>query len=124
MPKPNNGGAAARNGRQPDTHALPSNVVRPVAGVKSVAPADPLTLAIEAAVTRALESFLEQIEELVGGQRASGVVDSQGFCQHFGVSSPTLRKLIEQGLPHFKLGELKRFSISACEKWLAYRGQS
>jgi hypothetical protein len=90
--------------------------------VKSLPPADPFSLAIDAAVARALAPFLEQIEELVSGQRISNITDLQGLCQHFGISGPTARKLIEQGLPYLRLSaETKRFSILACEKWLSER---
>jgi predicted aconitase len=113
MPKSNRGPGLA-------TQRLPANDLRH--SVSAAAPAvNALQLEIRAAVAAELAPLVAMLEEVVS-TRQSDVVDTNGLCAHFDFSPPVVRKLINAGCPHFLIGEMKRFSITAVSKFLGRNG--
>jgi excisionase family DNA binding protein len=97
--------------------ATRTNVMETSPPVKLVVLTDAqLQLMLDAAAARAVES--------VSVTTAPRYVDMAGLCRELGVSVPTARKMIAEGMPHVHCGEQRRFSIGAIESWLATREQA
>jgi phage terminase Nu1 subunit (DNA packaging protein) len=44
-------------------------------------------------------------------------VDERQVARHFDVSSRTVRRWRDQGMPSQKVGGLRRFRLTECERW-------
>ncbi len=49
------------------------------------------------------------------------LVDQQGLARALGVSTPTVRRLVREGLPELRVGDAPRYEIEACLGWLRGR---
>jgi predicted DNA-binding transcriptional regulator AlpA len=53
------------------------------------------------------------------------LVDSKGLCDQLYISRPTAKRLLDQGMPHFKIGpRCTRFDVQDVRQWLADRADS
>jgi len=122
MPKLNRGATAA-NGGQPQSHdplikpAPNFTGVKPAAAPPSFALVDPQVLA-EQVADRVFEQVAELLSDSSQGER---LLDDAGLRQTLQCSQPTLRCLIEAGLPHVKVGEMRRYRASSVFTWLESR---
>ena len=48
-------------------------------------------------------------------------VDINGVMDHFGVSESTIIRWERIGMPFNKVGKVKRYDLSACDKWFTDR---
>lgn len=76
------------------------------------------------AVTLTVEELRELVRVEVAAaldaqQPPSDWADQEGIAAHLGVSSPTVKKLTENGMPHVYVGSHRRFSRRAVDAWLA-----
>ena len=110
----------ANQSRRDDT----DSVIRPLAPVKSEPSADPLSMAIRAAVADALAPVIDQLLEATGVRALPRYIDRSELGQMLGVSAPTIRALEAAGLPCVRLGEVRRYSVEAVQQWLATRGHN
>jgi len=83
--------------------------------------ADPLTLAIHAAVQSALSNLKDELLEVVNARPARHVVDRQELCNVLHVSPPSIRQLEEEGMPRIKLGAMYRYDLDRVMQWLESR---
>ena len=83
---------------------------------------DPFTLAIRAAVSAAVAPVMDLLEGL--GHTTPKFLTNEELCAALQISQPTLRKLVDDGMPHLLLGEVRRFSISAVEQYLSERAKA
>jgi len=124
MPK-SDGGATACDGGRPDTHALLSNVARPIASVKSVAAAPSPTLALvdpEAHAEQVAELVFVRVAELLRDpSQGERLDDDAGMRQVLRCSQPVLRALVEKGLPCVRVGEMRRYRRATVFAWLESR---
>lgn len=103
-----------------------SIVARLAAPVKSEMSADPLTVAIRAAVRAELEPIIEQIIEAAGARPLPRYLDRSELSRMLAVSAPTIRALEAEGLPCVRLGEVRRYPLegpAGVLVWLASRGR-
>jgi excisionase family DNA binding protein len=79
---------------------------------------DPFTVAIRAAVAAEFAPVLELLE---GMSTPPKYLTNEELAARLQVSLPTIRKLVEAGMPCLYLGEVRRYSIDAVERWLGER---
>lgn len=88
--------------------------------------ADPLSVAIAAAVAHALEPVLEQLAELRRHLEAPAappaLVDRRGLARELGVSVATVDRLRAEGAPELRVGDAPRFRVGDVVDWLRGRG--
>ena len=79
------------------------------------------TRLIDLTVSDLQQLIATEVERVAGDRPPVKFLDTSGVCQMLGISPPTLRKLIEEGLPCVRIGELKRFDPDAVRAWLNAR---
>ena len=85
-------------------------------------PADPLTLAIRAAVAAELAALRDELLEALGARSLPKLLNRSELGQWLGVSAPTIRKLESEGMPVVRLGETFRYDVTSVQGWLNARG--
>jgi hypothetical protein len=73
-----------------------------------------------------LRELIEQsIEKFFEGAAPANdtpaVLDRKGIAKKLDVSVATLDRLVIEGLPHFFVGDVKRFELEPCIAWLKAR---
>ena len=91
--------------------------------VKSVAPPPSFTLVdpqviVEQVAERVLDGIAEILRDPSQGER---LLDDAGMRQVLQCSQPVLRGLLEDNLPHVKVGEMRRYRVSTVLAWLESR---
>ena len=81
------------------------------------APVDPLSSLLNAAAERAVSRALEQLAAFAEKPSAD-VLDDAGVMTLLSVSRPTLRGLLADGLPHARLGSLRRYIRTDVIDWV------
>lgn len=78
----------------------------------------PQTLLVQMTV----EQFEERLAQAVAANDPpSDIVDQTGLAQYLGISLPTLRGLISEGLPFVMCGAHRRFSRKETWEWMRAR---
>ena len=114
MPRAANGGAApAKRGQPNDSHCLQPTVAQPPMAVNVIVLTElQLQAMLDGAARRAVETATK------AGPR---LLDLSSLGRELGLSAPSIRKLIDEGLPFLRCGQLKRFDLGAVCSWLAAR---
>jgi excisionase family DNA binding protein len=119
---PPNAARPRARGAQQSSPNDETSLVRSVASVKSTPSGDPLSALVETAVDRALERRWDELLEALSERHRPQYLDSAGVCQMLSISPPTLRRMVEDGLPSVRCGEARRYDPDAVRQWLASRG--
>lgn len=67
------------------------------------------------------QRLIDAIAEMIGARPPKILLDPGGVCQLLGVTSPTIRKMREEGMPHVRVGESYRYDSDAVLEWLRQR---
>ena len=107
----------AANGAKLEQETLTPNLAPTTAGVNGLqlvvtTPAE-LQAIVDIAVAKAFAS---------SPAYSPDIFDAGGLCEKLKISAPTLRKMIEDGLPFLRCGELRRFDLDAVKSWMANKG--
>lgn len=92
----------------------PSTLLDPIAA--------PLVAALRTLIAETLREVLDEYD-LGGTANRPEYIDMDALCQTLSTSRPTVRKLIEEGLPHVVLGDHKRFRMADVHAWLTERSR-
>lgn len=53
---------------------------------------------------------------------APALCDQAGIARALGVSTPTIRKMVRDGMPELRVGDAPRYELATCIAWLRARG--
>ncbi len=81
-----------------------------------------VTLSIDQVVAAVVVAITPIVESLGEGRPPRKLLDSSELAQALGVSGPTIKKLVAQGLPHTMVGSCRRFDLDEVIGWLRERG--
>lgn len=84
-------------------------------------PPDPLSL--RPLIAAEIDRLRDELVEVVGARPLQRLLDTGEIGQYIGVTSQTVRRLRDEGMPHIRLGETYRYDINAVRQWLTSRGQ-
>lgn len=78
---------------------------------------------VSAMRTLIAETLREVLDEydLDSSSNRPEYIDQQALCVQLNTSLPTLRKLIDEGLPHVMVGDHRRFRMEDVRAWLNER---
>lgn len=79
---------------------------------------------IKAAVNYALDERWDDLLEVVAAKPVAKLEGPAGIEAFLGVTSQTVRKLREQGMPFLMVGECYRYDLDAVKAWLGSRDTS
>lgn len=57
-------------------------------------------------------------------QPAPSALTKSDLAQQLNVSTATIDRFVRRGMPHFYVGDRRRFDIAACRAWLATHGKA
>jgi len=108
------------NGAKLELETLAPNLIPPAPLVNGVhlvvATPEQLQAIVDFAVVKALGGASKN--------QSPEYLDAGGLCSKLKISVPTLRKMLEAGLPFLRCGELRRYNLAAVESWMASRGHN
>lgn len=84
--------------------------------------ADPLTVALRTIVAEVLRDELREALAMVSRERLPALLTTEQVARELGVSTGTIRRLRQEGLPTVMVGESPRFQLDTVLSWFAARG--